>query len=162
MMNSRSFVSLLITAMVFACVASCDEQDEKFEARSSSLPSRDVKKGALRTEEVSFNSAVGDPLDLATAKRWTENFRQRMSKADEIRSHYFGNEIIQGILSQSGCVGIRIYYALDDNGDKKLLVVGVDSSGKDLLPADGARVEDEGNTIADYSLPCPTLCGQDL
>src|SRR5688572_8830867 len=104
MINPKSFVSLLIVAMVFACVVSCDEQDEKFESRKSFANPKVKGKDALRTTDVNFDGTEGDALDLATAKRWTENFRKKMTKADEIRAHYFGNEIIQSILNQSDCV----------------------------------------------------------
>lgn len=163
MRNPRSFFSLLGVAMFFACVVSCDEQDEKLETRNSFTNHEVRDRDGLRTGEVNFDGTEGDPLDLTTARRWTGNFRKKITREDEIRAHYFGNDIIQGILNQPGCVGVRIYYAIDDIGDKKLLVIGVDASGKDLLPVEGGRVDDEGgNTIADYSMPCPTLCSPDL
>ena len=72
--------------------------------------------------------------------------------------HFFGSEIIQQILSESECVGIRIYYAIDENGEKKLILVGVDSNGENLLPAAGGKISDGGNQLADYSWPCPDYC----
>jgi hypothetical protein len=51
-----------------------------------------------------------------------------------------------------------MYYALDDSGNRQILLVGVDAKGNDLLPSAGGRIADGGNTVADMSWPCPTYC----
>jgi hypothetical protein len=86
------------------------------------------------------------------AKAWTANYRETYPV--EIEAHFFGREIINQILSEEGCVGIRIYYALDENGNRQLLLVGVNANGDNLLPS----VTNNENIIADMSYPCPTFC----
>jgi len=158
MKKTRALFPLMAFALTFACVMSCDEQDEKqnekLEVKNESV-SKDIPVGRL---EANFNGSEGDPLDLHTAKQWTANYRNTLSSSDEISAHYFGAEIIQQILSESNCVGIRIYYAIDDNGEKKLILVGVDSEGENLLSTAGGKIGDGENTIADYSWPCPDYC----
>lgn len=149
---------LLIVTIVFACVMSCDEQDERLETKAEFKSSENVNSANSRVGSIEFKGMEGDPLDIATAKKWTSNFRSKANASDEILAHYFGFEIIQKILGQEGCVGIRIYYALDDNGEKKLLLVGVDSKGENLLPLEGGRTSDDGDVVADYSYPCPDYC----
>lgn len=151
MKKTRSIFPLMAFALTFACVVSCDEQDEKLEAKNNTS---EAKSSARITSGV--DGTIGDPIDLATAQHWAANYRE--SNPDETLGHYFGFEIIQQILSQTDCVGIRIYYAIDDAGEKKLILVGVDSSGENLLPAPGGKVGDGGNTLADYSWPCPDYC----
>jgi len=80
-----------------------------------------------------------------------------MSSADEIRSHYFGRDVIDKILSQDGCTGVRIYYALNDSGEKKIIISGVDSQGNNMLPESSTVTAGE-NILADFSWPCPDVC----
>jgi hypothetical protein len=155
MKNSRLFINYLVVAFVLAFFLSCEE-DEKLEGRNELSISKTSSKA--RITNVHFDGTEGDALDLTTAKRWAANFRGTAKNPDEILSHYFGHEIIQQILGKSGCVGMRIYYALDDNGEKKLLLVGVDANGKDLLPNPNAKSAEDDGTVGDYSWPCPDYC----
>jgi hypothetical protein len=55
------------------------------------------------------------------------------------------------ILAQKGCTGVRMYYGLNPDGSRTLIMVGVDEQGNDL---------DEG-IIADRTFPCPPYCTMD-
>lgn len=106
-----------------------------------------------------YDGADGGRIDLNTAKQWAKNFRDSQSKPDEVRSHYFGRDVIDQILQQLGCSGIRIYYVRNDKNEKELLILGVDSSGSNMLPP--LSVAGPGdNSIADMSFPCPPVCPQ--
>jgi hypothetical protein len=163
MKNYFSNSGMLVTTLTFACILSCSEQDESPVAQNNlSGMANSIQPGKSRATGgrvggITFNSEIGDPIDLETARQWAGNYRDK--NPDGTRGHFFGSEIIQQILSESGCVGIRIYYAFDEKGEKKLLIVGVDGEGNNLLPLDGAALDGGGNTIADYSFPCPTYCG---
>lgn len=85
---------------------------------------------------------------LETASQWTANYRNSLAGSDNVIAHYFGKAAIQDIFDQEGCVGMRIYYALDAAGTKQLIIVGVDSSGNDLYTG----------KLAEKSLPCPSFC----
>jgi len=54
-------------------------------------------------------SRIGAKIDLKTATKWTRYSRQR--HPNETISHLFGRDIIDKILSQQDCAGLRIYYA---------------------------------------------------
>jgi hypothetical protein len=103
-----------------------------------------------------FDGKAGRPIDLATAKKWVAKYRASLKDPNDIRAHFFGSEIIKKILNEPGCVGIRIYYALDDSGKKQLLLVGTDATGGNLLPS--TNTDSNGNTIADESGTCPPDC----
>lgn len=109
-----------------------------------------------------FNESAGEPIPLATAKQWTANYRATI-KPGETEAHYFGAAIINRVLNEDRSVGLRIYYAIDGQGKKQLLLVGVDAEGNNLLPEDGAAAnattDDGGPIIVDNSLPCPQFCG---
>lgn len=86
-------------------------------------------------------------ITLQEASAFTENYRNAAGN-NPVLAHYFGKTKIQAILNQEGCVGMRIYYALSDTGEKQLVITGVDSSGNDMY----------NGILADRSLMCPTYC----
>lgn len=86
-------------------------------------------------------------ISLSTASEWTANYRGKYP--NQIKGHAFGKDAIEAILAQDDCIGIRIYYALDDDGVQQLIITGVDSAGDDLY--DGL--------LAERSMPCPPVCG---
>lgn len=96
---------------------------------------------------MSFTGHEDHSITLAEASEWTANYRATISSGGTIASFY-GKDAIQAILDQSGCVGIRIYYAIDDLGNKQLVLVGADSNENDLY---------EG-LLAERGTPCPTYC----
>lgn len=96
---------------------------------------------------MSITGKEGGPIDLATAKQWTANYRR--SGKGKLNCHIFGKETIEQLLQQEGCVGISIYYAHNDQGQQQLLLVGVDAEG---------NTQTEG-AIMDKSRVCPPDCG---
>ena len=89
---------------------------------------------------------TGGPISLPQAIQWTTNFRSTNSGA--VKAHFFGEVIINQILNQPGCIGLRLYNAIDANNQPQILLVGVDANGDDMT----------NDTIADLSLPCPNHC----
>ncbi len=60
----------------------------------------------------------------------------------------FYRDVFDKMLSQKGLVGIRYYYAKMDDGSPTIVMVGVDSLGKDMSKA----------VIAEGTYPCPPYC----
>jgi hypothetical protein len=96
---------------------------------------------------MSFTGDENHDFPLQTASEWTKNYRNA-SAATATKAHFFGKAAIQAILNQEGCVGIRIYYALDASGNKQLIIVGADANENDLYQG----------LIAERSSPCPARC----
>lgn len=96
---------------------------------------------------MSFTGREGEAITLQTATQWAANYRNS-APSGAIHSHFFGRDIINTILNQSGCVGIRAYYAIDDKGIQQILLVGVNANQEDLY----------NGTIADRSILCPPYC----
>ncbi len=110
-----------------------------------------------------MNESTGGDISLDEAKKWTKNFRDKHHDPNEIKAHMFGKSIIHKVLSQHDCVGMRIYYAIDDSGQKHLLLVGVDKEGNDQIPTEimygsSPNTPMLNNSIADKSSPCPPNC----
>ncbi len=82
------------------------------------------------------------------AVKYIQNFKQYPA-APAVKGGYFGRNIFDKILAQGGAVGIRYYYAAKDNGSPTLVLVGVDSSGNDMVQG----------VLGEEQFPCPPLCG---
>lgn len=96
---------------------------------------------------MSFNGTEGSFVTLREASGWTANYRATISSGDII-AHFVGSEKVKAILDQEDCVGIRIYYGIDDDGKKNLILVGASADGNDMV--DGLIVE---KVVA-----CPPIC----
>ncbi|MGH2566692.1 MAG: hypothetical protein ACRDGA_00005 [Bacteroidota bacterium] len=86
---------------------------------------------------------------LAQASVFTRNDRNA-NNHDAIKGWYFGKSILESILAQNGCVGIRFYFAANDNRTLTLVLVGVRSDGNDIF---------EG-FLGEQAMPCPPYCGE--
>jgi len=96
---------------------------------------------------MAFNGSEGKQVTLNEASAWTENFRDTISTGDTL-GHFFGKDIINKILDQPGCMGIRIYYGLEENGAKNLVLAGVIANEDDLV----------NGVLAEYAVRCPNNC----
>ena len=95
---------------------------------------------------MAFTGKEAEEFPLETAAEWTANYRNTNPGA--VKAHFFGKEIIQRILDQDGCVGIRCYYALDENGVQQMIMVGADKDENDLY----------NGIIAEKAIKCPPYC----
>lgn len=89
---------------------------------------------------------IGGFINLDLAKIWTNNYR--LQHQNDVYAHLLGKDKVMQILTQQDCEGIRIYKALNDEGNEKVILTGVDLNGNDM--ANGLLVE--------YSKPCPPAC----
>lgn len=96
---------------------------------------------------MSFTGNEGSIVTLENASKLTEEYRKTISPGDTI-ANAVGKNLVESILAQPGCMGIRFYYALNEQGNKQLVLVGVDENGNDLT---------EGN-IVDQLPNCPPRC----
>lgn len=103
------------------------------------------------SKETLFNPHAGGAMEVDIAAGWTKNYRDK--HPGETISHFFGRGIIEDLLAQDGCVGIRFYHAYDHDGKKHLVVVGVHPDGKDQVHEHPQQplVYKAG----DQSSPCP-------
>lgn len=91
---------------------------------------------------------LGDQhINLTDAAIMTSRFRAG-NPLGTIVSHTFSRDIIDEILAQPGCEGIRIYNAIDDSNVATLIAVGVDASQNDLF----------NGVLAEHTMKCPPQC----
>jgi len=95
---------------------------------------------------MSFNGTEGGSISLTTGAALTAEYRKQ--NPGETKGHFFGKDILHDLLNQQGCMGIRMYYGLDEDGNKELVLVGADANENDMTAL-----------VADLSMPCPGVCG---
>lgn len=86
-------------------------------------------------------------VTLDQAVHYIQNFKSK-PVAPTTKGGYFGRNIFEKILAQPGTVGIRYYYAAMDDATPTIVLVGVDSTGNDLV----------NGVIGEVTNPCPPLC----
>ena len=98
---------------------------------------------------MSFNGNEGSAITLTEASDLTANYRATISPGDRI-ALFVGRNRLLDILNQSGCMGVRIYFGIDKNGEQELVLVGADSDEDDM----------EKGVIIDHLQACPTRCSK--
>lgn len=73
---------------------------------------------------------AGSIISLADGSAMTASFRRKFP--NETNAVYYSSNVYNDLLAQEGCVGIRIYNALDAEGKMTNVLVGVDDHGNDL------------------------------
>ncbi|WP_419801172.1 hypothetical protein [Mucilaginibacter sp.] len=113
---------------------------------------------------------IGGPIELEKVRNWTHNYRRMNDK--DTTSHLFGRKVIEKLLAQKDCQGIRMHYCIDDTGKKQLVLSGVDHFGNNQLPREKQATKTENKTqllpaiagnddyeLVDQSWPCPGTQG---
>ena len=103
---------------------------------------------------------TGAPISGEIAKRWIANYRSKHPEATEIIASFFGGKIINQILAQEDCIGIRIYYSYDDDDAKQLILVGVNRAGNNIWNLNSTKPLD-GGLIVDFGAGCPPWCPEE-
>ena len=110
-------------------------------------------------------------ISLKTAKEWTKRWRTMESsynahqdcRAFNIPIKDLKEAIAEGAASVRAYIGVEKIKVEGENVFiEKLMIVGVDANGKDMVSSkDGLTLDDESGEIFDFSTPCPTTCDQD-
>ena len=124
----------------------------------------------------------GAEIDIKVATEWTRHHRHRHPGG--VVSQFFGRELLEKVLQQPDCVGLRFYYANSkpltgwqkfinkcfpkSEGEKHLIIAGVNKDGKDQLPSSDNHLQafalqttaaasgaSTSGTLVEQSVPCP-------
>ncbi|SEM65190.1 hypothetical protein SAMN05421856_10581 [Chryseobacterium taichungense] len=96
---------------------------------------------------MSIDRNTSEIITLNQAVEYTHAFQE--NNPDSIRSFFAGIDKINLILEQEKCIGIRIYNGYDTKlGKNNLVLIGVDTSGEDII----------NGVILEHLTPCPTTC----
>jgi hypothetical protein len=70
---------------------------------------------------------VGEAISPELGAQMVKDYQ--VANPTDVKSYYIGRNIIDQILAQPGCVGIRFYNAYNEEGKKTLVYVAVDATG---------------------------------
>lgn len=76
-------------------------------------------------------ASIGEAIDHELAKEFVQSYQT--TYPESFTALVVGRNIIEKILAQPGCVGIRFVDAINEEGQKTLVYIGVDAEGKDIL-----------------------------
>ncbi|MFQ6609039.1 MAG: hypothetical protein ACE5EE_10990 [Fidelibacterota bacterium] len=99
---------------------------------------------------MAFTGSEDHSIDLREASRLTKNYRDGAGTG-AMKAGFFGKQTLLKLLNQTEAVGVRIYYAQEDDGTQTFVLVGTDSHENDLT----------GGELAERPLGCPPYCGVD-
>lgn len=97
---------------------------------------------------MAFTGNEGEMVSLEDASRWTSKYRNS-EHFDGVNAIFYGINNLTSLLNQRACQGIRIYKAIDDDGNPVMVLVGADEDGNDMT--DGL--------ILERGIGCPPNCG---
>ncbi len=97
---------------------------------------------------MAFNGTEGSTISLQQAGEWTENWRNNYPS--ESKAVFFGREALEDLLGQTGCMGIRIYFAINNNDTVTAVLVGADAHHDDIT-----------ELVFDAAVICPIICSKE-
>ncbi len=103
-----------------------------------------------------FTGEERHQITLEEGMKYTRNYR-KSSKRFGVSGAYFGREIVEKILDQERCVGIRIYYARLSNGKPTLVLSGAETNNADQYRGVLGSV----NQSLQSWIPCPNQLNSD-
>lgn len=91
-----------------------------------------------------------------TAKKWMKKWKKMekdYNKKTPVNGFLIPLVDLQEVMAEPDVKNVRTYLGIDDEDMEKLLIVGVDESGDDMID------EAKGQFIYDFTQPCPPMCG---
>lgn len=88
-------------------------------------------------------TTAGEEISHELATEFISSFQE--ANPGEVKWFCMGKNILEAILAQPGCTGIRFYNGINEKGQKTLVYIGMDADGKDLVKK---VVVDENGSIA--------------
>ena len=120
--------------------------------------------------------ATKNLISLEKAKPFVAKFKDNKKKIvkDEYKDkdllpvcETFGRAAFDKVLAIPQCVGVRVYFGMNDDMKMNIVIVGVDAENKDILtwPTETiaeatmmTKTSDDENPIIEDGLRCPTDC----
>lgn len=76
-------------------------------------------------------AAIGEEIGLELGTQMVKGYQK--ANPSDVHSYLIGRDIIDQILAQPGCVGIKFFNALNEKGEKTLVYLGVNENGEAIL-----------------------------
>lgn len=89
-------------------------------------------------------------ITLETAQNWAT--RWRSNPENTVKAHLIPQADITELMAEDDVQDVRAYIGVDAAGVNKLMLVGVDKDGNDLIDDQCQQY------IYDFTKPCPSTC----
>ncbi|HVV03321.1 MAG TPA: hypothetical protein VHC96_03825 [Puia sp.] len=103
-------------------------------------------------------ASIGEAIDHELAANLVKSYQEKYPES--FTGVLIGRNIIDQILAQPGCVGMRFYDAINEVGQKTLVYVGVDASGNDMtkqvVVEKGGALNNAPAIVADRGFETPS------
>jgi hypothetical protein len=108
---------------------------------------------------MAFNGNEGEMIDATTAQKWIENYQKGIGPTDP-QAEFFGFRKLSELLAQENAIGLRFYYAKDDQGMMRLIVVAANQEQKNIAPITGGVKLSDGSDgdVLEGGQKCPPYC----
>jgi hypothetical protein len=91
-----------------------------------------LKKASMQTKlNTKAIATIGEEIGLELGTQMVKGYQK--ANPSDVHSYLIGRDIIDQILAQPGCVGIKFFNALNEHGKKTLVYLGVDKNGDAIL-----------------------------
>ena len=105
----------------------------------------------VQIKNTKLTANVGEEIGREMGAQFISAYRSE-NPADVV-SYYIGRNILDQILAQPGCVGIKFYNAYNEENIKTLVYVGVSAEGNDMLSVSSintkGQLQTESGIVAD-------------
>ncbi len=109
----------------------------------------------IKTQNI---AAIGEEIGLDLGKQMVKAYQD--ANPTDVSAYLIGRNILEQILAQPGCVGIRFYNAYNELGQKTLVYVGVDANESAIITVTSVTTTGEFETtkgiVADRIRPIRT------
>jgi hypothetical protein len=123
-------ITVIIILVAVAVLAFLVGQGTRTEQPMTEKPKEEPKV------ELKYPGAEKHEVSLAEAKQYIQNYQKSQQlhkpKKSSIKGVAFAKGAVEKILSQPGCAHLRIYYGVNKERIQNLVLVGVDTAGKDM------------------------------
>jgi hypothetical protein len=120
-----------------------------------------VVKGRVIEQNRSFEPTVGEDIGFELGAKMIKRWHDQ--NPDDVLATFTGRNILESLLAQPGCTGIRMFNAINDLGIKQLVLVGVRKDGSNIITytttGDNGEIIKNKGIVADRNSACPPSCG---
>ena len=95
---------------------------------------------------MAFDGTEGEFIPMSEATEMTSTYQGGPN--GDVKGGFLGKDKINELLQQPGAMGIRIYFGVDENGDKTVVLAAADADENDMT-----------SLLLDRWKPCPPRCG---
>ena len=102
-------------------------------------------------------AAIGEEISHEMGNDFIKAYET--ASPDGPRGFMLGRNILEKILAQPGCTGIRFHHAVNQEGQKTVVYIGMDANGNDLLThtmvTENGGIVSEAAIVADWAFAFP-------